>query len=62
MKRELPAYKVTCENGYYWTTSMAAGVTLDDAKKYFIGKYFNTAPYPGEKRSLAIKVEIAEIN
>jgi len=53
----LPAYKITCENGHYWTTSMAAGVTLDDAKKYFLGKYFNTASYPEERNSKAIKVE-----
>lgn len=52
----LTAYEITCENGYTWRTSMAAHVTIEMSKKYFIGNRFNTAAYPGENFSKAVKV------
>ena len=56
-RRKLPAYKITCENGFTWETNMATHVTLEIAEKYFLGKQFNTAPFPGEVFSEAVKVE-----
>lgn len=37
---KLPSFKVTFENGDTLVTSMAAGITLEDAKKYYIGRSF----------------------
>jgi len=36
----LPAYRVIYEDGDSYVTSMAKGITLDEAKKYFIGQSF----------------------
>lgn len=38
-RSDLPAFKVTYEDGESYITSMAKGVTLDAAKKYFLGQY-----------------------
>jgi ribosome modulation factor len=37
--RELPAYEVFYEDGSSYVTSMAHGTTLEDARKYFVGKW-----------------------
>jgi hypothetical protein len=37
---KLPSFKVTFENGDTLVTSMATGITLEDAKKYYIGRSF----------------------
>ena len=37
---KLPSFKVTFENGDTLVTSMAAGITLEDAKNYYIGRSF----------------------
>lgn len=34
----LPAFRITCADGYNYVTSMAVGVTLADAKSYFLGQ------------------------
>ena len=36
----LPAYRVTFDDGTTLETSMARGITLDDAKAYYIGTPF----------------------
>jgi hypothetical protein len=36
--KTLPAFKITLADGSFYVTSMAAGVTLADAKAYFLGK------------------------
>jgi hypothetical protein len=50
----LPAFRVTCDNGRSWVTSMAAGTTLQAAKDYFIGTSFEQ---PDESTAIAIRVE-----
>ena len=54
----LTAYRVTYRDGSTTSTNMAAGVTLDQAKAYFIGKWFNLEMY-GIKENMqeAISVE-----
>ncbi len=37
---EMPAYKVIYEDGGSYVTSMAKGITLDQARAYFVGEYF----------------------
>lgn len=34
---DLTAYKITRDDGSHYITSMARGVTLEDARKYFLG-------------------------
>ncbi len=36
-KCELPSYRVYYEDGSSYVTSMAQGITLEDARKYFTG-------------------------
>jgi hypothetical protein len=49
-------YKITLENGHSWTTSMAKGITLDQARKYFMGQLIEM---PDEKSSsIVASVEI----
>ena len=55
--RELTAYEITYENGQSTRTSMAAGVTLKQAKEYFIGKRFDLGAYPQENMQAAIQVK-----
>lgn len=40
MTTKLPAYKITYEDGTGYVTSMAKGITLEDARAYFVGKSF----------------------
>ena len=53
----LTAYKITCKNGYSWKTNMAAHVTLEMAKDYFMGQRFNVSPFPGEDMQIVTNVE-----
>lgn len=51
----MPAFKVTYHNGKSYVTSMAKGVTLADAKRYFLGNWMEQ---PDEKTMLqVVKVE-----
>jgi hypothetical protein len=60
---KLTAYKITYDDGSTSSTNMAAGVTLDDAKKYFIGKTFTDEDHKGkETKRKAVKVELIESN
>ena len=54
----LTAYRIIYEDGSTSETNMAAGVTLEDAQKYFIGKYFNLGVFPVEKMVQAVNVEV----
>jgi hypothetical protein len=38
--RTLPAYRVHLSDGSSYITSMAHGITLDQAKAYFVGQWF----------------------
>lgn len=51
------AFKITYADGTTTNTSMAAGVTLDEAREYFIGKRFDLGAFPKEKMVEAIKIE-----
>ncbi len=52
---DLPAFRVFLENGTDYVTSMAKGVTLEYAKKYFLGQRLTQAD---EKTTLkVVKVE-----
>lgn len=58
----LPAYRMTTESGYTWETNMAAGITLKDAEKYFLGKLVTISEYPDEHLAeIVTKVEAAEL-
>lgn len=39
-RSEMPAFRVTYADGDHYITSMAHGVTLADARAYFIGQIF----------------------
>ena len=54
---KLTAYRITYADGSKSETNMAAGVTLYDAKKYFIGKRFNLGSFPVENMQEAVEVE-----
>ena len=54
--RDLPAFKVTTDTGHSWTTSMAKGITLAQAKKYFLGQSFDVGVFPEEKMEKVVKV------
>jgi len=54
----LTAYRIKYSDGSDMITSMAAGVTLDDAKSYFIGSWFNQGDIDGPDRMVkAVSVE-----
>lgn len=39
----LPAYRVTAKDGTSYVTSMAAGITLEEARSYFVGQTVEVA-------------------
>ena len=53
----LTTFKVTYSDGSTNITSMAAHVTLTDAREYFVGKQFNVGYYPVQNMQTAVKVE-----
>ena len=53
----LPAYKITFTDNSTISTNMAAHVTLDDAKAYYLGQWFDVGAYPVENMQMAIGVE-----
>lgn len=53
----LTSYKITYADGSTSLTDMAAGITLADAQKYFIGQRFDRGAYPVENMQEAVKVE-----
>jgi hypothetical protein len=62
-KRELPGFEITYADGQKTRTSMARGVTLEDAKAYFVGKGFdlgsgwkkNGEPIENMQRAIDVK-------
>ena len=44
---KLTAYRVTYRDGSTTSTNMAAGVTLADARNYYIGQWFNFGDVDG---------------
>lgn len=56
-KTTLPAYRITYTNGQQIVTSMAAGVTLEEAKAYYIGHEFNLGEVDQDNMQTAVAVE-----
>jgi hypothetical protein len=60
ISKPLPAYKITHADGSSYVTSMAANVTLADARAYFIGQVQTGEVISGrETRSTVVAVERA---
>jgi hypothetical protein len=57
MSDKLPAYRITFDDGDTIETSMAADVTLEDAKAYYLGNQFNLGDGPKDRMATAVKVE-----
>jgi len=58
--QELPAFKVTRSDGSSYVTSMAIGVTLKEARNYFIGATFCDEDSSGKEHHwTATAVELA---
>ena len=53
----LTAYEITYENGQTTRTNMAANVTLEQAKAYFIGKRFDLGAFGKENMQVATDVK-----
>ena len=53
----MKSYKITLENGHSYDTSMAAGVTLEEAKNYFLGKMLNIGFGEHDKMVKCVNVE-----
>ena len=53
----LTAYRITYADGTVEQTNMAANVTLEDARQYFSGKWFDLVIYPEERLVKAVNVE-----
>lgn len=56
----LTAYKITYADGTEISTNMAAGITLEDAEKYFLGKHFDIGG-SGELDNIQIAVKVEEL-
>lgn len=54
---ELPAVRLTAENGYQWITSIAHGLSVSEVVNYFVGTLFNVEPYPSEVKNKCVKCE-----
>lgn len=57
----LQTVKLTCENGYSWSTSVSANSTKESLEAYFVGNMFNTASYPSEVMSRCVKCELVPV-
>ena len=57
IQEALTHYKITFEDGSTIETAMAAGITLNKAKDYYLGNYFNLGDATKDKMVKAIKVE-----
>ena len=53
----LTAYEITYKDGQTTRTNMAAGVTLEQAKAYFIGKRFDLGVFGNENMQVATDVK-----
>jgi len=49
--------KVTLENGHTWKTRING--TPEEISNYFYGKLWDCEPFPSEKRSRCIRVEVS---
>jgi hypothetical protein len=57
----LTSYRVWLEDGEFYETNMASGITLKDARKYFVGNYLNYGGrWPEDRMILCIGVEPLE--
>ena len=56
-KTKWKVYKMTLENGYQWITNINPDCSEESTRRYFLGKWFNSAPFPLEVMSQCISVE-----
>lgn len=54
---ELPAFRVHLSDGSSYVTSMAQGVTLEQAQAYFVGQWFEQADERTMLQAVAVEVE-----
>ncbi len=59
-KCELPAYRVYYEDGSSYITSMAEGITLEDAREYFVGLWI-TQPDESSMRVVDVQKEPEDV-
>ncbi len=57
LHQPLTAYRVTYADGTEYVTNMAANVTLEEARRYFSGKFFELGEYPDDRIVKCINVE-----
>jgi len=57
---ELTAFEITYSDGSVSRTNMAAGVTLEEAQEYFIGKRFDVGMY-GIKENMQEAVKVTRL-
>ena len=51
----LTAYTVTMSDGSFYTTNMAAGITLEEARAYFFGQWFEQADEKTMLQAIAVE-------
>jgi hypothetical protein len=51
----LTAYTVTTSDGSFYTTNMAAGITLEQARAYFLGQWFEQADEKTMLQAVAVE-------
>ena len=55
----LTAYTVTMSDGSFYTTNMAAGITLEEARAYFLGQWFEQADEETMLQAVAVETYVA---
>lgn len=60
--QNLPAFRVTRSDGTSYITSMSHGITLAEARAYFVGQHFTDEDASGKETAwTAVAVELAEM-
>jgi hypothetical protein len=61
--RQLNAVEVIFENPEYnYTTSVSSNATEESSRKYFVGKFFDVAPYPQEQFEQVVDINFIDNN
>lgn len=59
---QLPAYKITLNDGSSYITSMAAHVTIDIARAYFMGQVQVSEDFETGKETRRVVVNVEAVN
>ena len=54
----LTAYTVTMSDGSFYTTEMAAGITLEEARAYFLGQWCEQADEKTMLQAVAVETYV----